>query len=140
VHNIIDRGQPFGIPGEVVDGNDPVACWFAIENAMRHCRGQRRPYLLEARVSRLYGHSSSSGAPYSGEPDCLPLFETRLLDAGLIDQPAIDRIHDEAKEEADTAALEAVREPKPVPEDVEKFTYADSRVDRVYPGDYTGLP
>jgi 2-oxoisovalerate dehydrogenase E1 component alpha subunit len=138
--NIIDRGRPFGIPGEVVDGNDPVACWFAIEQAMRHCRSQRRPYMLEARVSRLYGHSSSSGAPHSGEPDCLALFEGRLLEAGLIDRATLARIYEEAKAEADAAAAQAVREPKPEPYDVEKYTYADSPVDRVYPGDYTGLP
>src|SRR5437764_8318539 len=29
-HHVIDRGQAFGIPGEVVDGNDPVASWHAI--------------------------------------------------------------------------------------------------------------
>ena len=34
----------------------------------------------------------------------------------------------------------AVQEPKPKAEDVEKFTYAPSPVDQVYPGDYTGLP
>jgi 2-oxoisovalerate dehydrogenase E1 component alpha subunit len=138
--NIIDRGQPFGIPGEVVDGNDPVACWFAIEEAMRHCRSRRGPYMLEARVARLHGHSSSSGAPRSGEPDCLALFEARLLEAGLIDQTTLDGLHEEAKEEADAAAAQAMREPKPEPQDVEKYTYAPSPVDRVYPGDYTGLP
>jgi len=69
----------FGIPGEVVDGNDPVASWFAIERAMRHCRPERRPYMLEAMVSRLHGHSSSSGAARNAEPDCLALFEERLL-------------------------------------------------------------
>jgi 2-oxoisovalerate dehydrogenase E1 component alpha subunit len=138
--NIIDRGQPFGIPGEVVDGNDPIACWFAVEQAMRHCRTERRPYLLEARVARLYGHSSSSGAPRSDEPDCIELFEARLLSAGLIDRATIDRLHQEAKEEADAAAAQAVREPKPEPQDVEKHTYAPSPVDHVYPGDYTGLP
>src|SRR5215468_5678178 len=60
--HIIDRGKPFGIPGEVVDGNDPVASWHAIRRAMRYCREERRPYMLEPLVSRLYGHSSSSGA------------------------------------------------------------------------------
>src|SRR5947209_6196555 len=33
---IIDRGKAFGIPGEVVDGNDPVASWFAVKRAMAH--------------------------------------------------------------------------------------------------------
>jgi 2-oxoisovalerate dehydrogenase E1 component alpha subunit len=48
---ITDRGRAFGIPGEVVDGNDPVASWNAIARAMRHCRTRRHPYMLEARVS-----------------------------------------------------------------------------------------
>jgi 2-oxoisovalerate dehydrogenase E1 component alpha subunit len=137
---IIDRGTAFGIPGEVVDGNDPVACWFAIERAMRHCRIGRRPFMLEATVARLHGHSSSSGAPRSGEPDCLTLFEERLLDAGLIDEEHLARIHEAARTEAEDAVAQAMRDPKPKPEDVEKFTYAPSTVDVVYPEDYTGLP
>src|SRR2546423_14523423 len=28
--HIIERGRAFGIPGEVVDGNDPVVSWHAI--------------------------------------------------------------------------------------------------------------
>src|SRR5207302_2266798 len=60
--HIIDRGKAFGIPGEVVDGNDPIASWHAIQRAMEYCRTKRKPCMLEATVSRLYGHSSSSGA------------------------------------------------------------------------------
>ena len=52
--------------------------------------------------------------------------------------PIIKPLMDEA--EADAAVEQALREPKPRPSDVEKFTYAPSPVDAVYPGDYTGLP
>jgi 2-oxoisovalerate dehydrogenase E1 component alpha subunit len=139
--NIIDRGKAFGIPGEAVDGNDPVASWHAIERAMHYCRTQRRPCMLEAKVSRLYGHSSSSGAlRVKDEPDCIPLFEEKLLSKGIVDSVQIESIHEEAKEEAETALEQALQEPKPKPEDVERFTYAPSEVDVVYPGDYTGLP
>ena len=31
-------------------------------------------------------------------------------------------------------------EPQPTPADIERYTYAPSPVDAVYPGDYTGLP
>lgn len=140
VKAIVDRGNPFGIPGEVVDGNDPVASWFAIERAMAHCRTKRRPYMLEARVSRLYGHSSSSGAPRSDDPDCIELFEKRLLEAGILDQSTMATIHEEAAAEVEAAVEQVKSEPMPEPEDVEKFTYAPSKVDAVYPGDYTGLP
>lgn len=136
----IDRGKPFGIPGEVVDGNDPVASWFAIERALHHCRTERKPYMLEAMVSRLYGHSSSSGAPRSGDPDCITQFESKLLDAQVLDHAGIDQVHEDALAEVDAALETAMQEPAPEAADVVKFTYADSPVDRVYPGDYTGLP
>jgi 2-oxoisovalerate dehydrogenase E1 component subunit alpha len=136
----IDRGHPFGIPGAVVDGNDPIASWCALERAFRFCRTERKPFMIEAMVSRLYGHSSSSGAPRSQDPDCIAQFEDKLLAGGLIDQAGVDQIHEDAKNEVDSAVAQAMQEPKPQPGDVEKFTYAPSEVDSVYPGDYTGLP
>jgi 2-oxoisovalerate dehydrogenase E1 component alpha subunit len=136
----IERGKAFGIPGEVVDGNDPVASWFAIERALQHCRIERKPYMLEAMVSRLYGHSSSSGAPRSSDPDCIALFESRLLDAQLLDHAVIDQAHEDARAEVDAAVELVMQEPMPQKEDVERFTYAASSVDLVYPDDYTGLP
>jgi 2-oxoisovalerate dehydrogenase E1 component alpha subunit len=138
---IIDRAAAFGIPGEVVDGNDPVASWFAIRRAMDHCRQERKPYMIEAMVSRLYGHSSSSGAlRVKSEEDCIATFEAKLLEHDLLNDRERQRIHRAAQDEADAAATEAVQEARPQPTDVEKFTYAPSPVDRVYPGDYTGLP
>ena len=41
----------------------------------------------------------------------------------------------------DTDSLEqALAEPRPTAEDINRFTYAPSPVDAVYPDDYTGLP
>lgn len=138
---IIDRGQAFGIPGEVVDGNDPIASWHALDRAMTHCRTTRRPFLLEARVSRLYGHSSSSGAHrVKDEPDCIQLFEEKLLEAGVVVRETIERTHEAARAEAEAALEQALAEPVPEPTDIPRHTYAPSAVDAVYPGDYTGLP
>ena len=47
------------------------ASWCALERAFRYCRTERKPFMIEALVSRLYGHSSSSGAPRSHDPDCI---------------------------------------------------------------------
>lgn len=139
--HVCDRGKAFGIPGEVVDGNDPVASWFAIRRAMDYCRQERKPYMLDAVVSRLYGHSSSSGAlRVKSEPDCIPIFEKRLLEYKLIDEDGIGEIQSQAQAEVEAAADQALAEPKPKPGDEMVFTYAPSTVDAVYPGDYTGLP
>lgn len=139
--HIADRAKPFGIPAEVIDGNDPVVSWHAISRAMKHCRTTRRPYMLEAMVSRLYGHSSSSGAKrVENEPDPIELFEQKLLRSGVLVREMLELIRQEAEAEADAAVEQAVQEPRPKPSDVERFTYAPSKVDAIYPEDYTGLP
>src|SRR5438552_7239827 len=109
--HVIDRGKAFGIPGEVVDGNDPVTSWHALKRAMDYCRSERKPFLLEAMVSRLYGHSSSSGAlRVKNEADCIDLFEEKMLQAGIIDQATLEQAHLEAKEEAESALEQSLRD------------------------------
>src|SRR3954468_11791662 len=89
VSQIVDRGRAFGIPGEVVDGNDPIASWHAIARGMRHCRQQRSPFRIGATVSRRYGHSSSSGAlRVKNEPDPIELFERKLIEQGVLEKAA----------------------------------------------------
>ena len=95
---------------------------------------------LEAKVSRLYGHSSSSGAlRIKGEPDCIELFEEKLREAG-VEPHTLELVHEEADAEVEAALEQVLTEPAPTAGDVERFTYAASEVDSVYPRDYTGLP
>ena len=138
---IADRAMPYGMRADTVDGNDPVAVWNAIDRAMRYIRRERKPYLLETLVSRLHGHSSSSGAQrVPGEPDCVNDFAEKLEEMGAIDKDGIQQLWHDARTEANAAADQAVSEPHPLAEDVERYTFAPSDVDIVYPGDYTGLP
>lgn len=139
--HILDRGKAFGIRGEVVEGNDVLASWHAIRRGMEYCRRERRPYLIEAKVSRLYGHSSSSGAQrVRNEADPIELFEHKLSAIGLLDHVAIEHTHEEALAEVEAAVEQVLSESMPTPADVEKHTYAPSTVDAVYPEDFTGLP
>jgi 2-oxoisovalerate dehydrogenase E1 component alpha subunit len=138
---IADRAGPFGIRRDTIDGNNPIACWRGLERAFNHCRKQRRPYMLEARVSRLYGHSSSSGAQrIQGELDCLAEFEKHLLEAGILHQELAEHIREEATDEANEAVEEIINEDPPTFADLYTHTYARSSVDAVYPEDFTGLP
>jgi 2-oxoisovalerate dehydrogenase E1 component alpha subunit len=139
--HVTDRGKAFGIPGEVVDGNDPIASWHCLVRAFDYVRRERRPYMIEALVSRLYGHSSSSGAlRVKHEIDPIERFGKKLLEAGLLDKATMEQIHDDAQNEVESALEQALAEEQPQPKDVEKYTYAPSAYDAVYPEDYTGLP
>src|SRR5262245_56398563 len=138
---IARRAEPYGIRAETVDGNDPVVIWNALHRAMQYCRRERKPFLLEAMVSRLHGHSSSSGAQRNwNEVDVLAKFEQQLIDSGASDTAGVKSLKDEAKREADEAVVAAMKEAEPTREDVMRYTYAPSEVDAVYPEDYTGLP
>ncbi|MFO0798017.1 MAG: thiamine pyrophosphate-dependent dehydrogenase E1 component subunit alpha [Gemmataceae bacterium] len=138
---ISDRALPYGVDSATVDGTDPVVVWHALDRAMRVCRQGRKPYLLEVMVSRMHGHSSSSGAQRDwAEADPVALFEQRLIDAAAIDADGVRQLREEARAEADAAAVEATSEPHPSPADLYRDTFAPSPVDAVYPGDYTGLP
>lgn len=138
---IIERGKSFGIPGETFDGNDPIVSWNAIDRAMSWCRVQRRPYLLEPCVSRLHGHSSSSGAVrVNDEPDCVQQFEQTLQSAGVLAQRDVDQIWSEARLQIEETVERVLAEPQPTADDVATHTYAPSSADVIYPEDYDGLP
>jgi 2-oxoisovalerate dehydrogenase E1 component alpha subunit len=140
-HSVVDRGRAFGIPGEVVDGNDVVASWHALKRGIDYCRRRRGPYMIEAMVSRLHGHSSSTGAArVKNEADPIEAFEQMLGEAGVLDPHQIARVHEDADAEIEAALDQALAEPQPTAADIAKHTYAPSEVDAVYPGDYTGLP
>ena len=91
--HIADRGTAFGIRSRTIDGKDPVVSYLALKDAMDYVRKERKPYLLEADVSRLYGHSSASGANLvKDEPDCLKSFEERLELDGVLTREQMDAV------------------------------------------------
>ena len=89
--HIADRGKAFGMKTGVIDGNDPELAYAGIKDAMDYVRKERKPFVLEAMVSRLYGHSSSSGANYvTEEADCITQFEKKLEQAGHLSRAQAD--------------------------------------------------
>ncbi len=121
---ISDWAKVFDMPGRTINGNDPVASYRAIEEALSYCRMERKPYLLEARTSRLYGHSSASGANRIQEPDCIALFETELLKRGLLSESQQAAIRAEAQAECEEAYQKTKGEPPPSPDDVWTAAFA----------------
>lgn len=110
--NIADWAKVFpGMPGKTIDGNDVLSSWAALEEAFAYVRSQRKPYLLEVKCSRLYGHSSSSGANRIPEADCIAMLEDNLVKRGIIkvddvkkvwarEMAALDEAHGKVKAEA----------------------------------------
>lgn len=123
---IADRGAAFGMKTMTCDGNDAEAAYAAIKEAMHYVRTERKPLVLECFLSRLYGHSSSSGANYvEDEPDCMKILADRLDRRGWRSHAETKAIT-EAKEAEMTAWYKQVlTEPKPDASEVHMFTFAE---------------
>ncbi len=123
---IAERGKAFGMPTAVVDGNDPEASYAAIVRALDYVRNERKPYLLEAMVSRLRGHSSASGANVvKGEADCLALFEQKLESRSLLTRAQMDQLRDQYTQELGDEAARVRHDPQPEPSSIYDFVFAD---------------
>jgi 2-oxoisovalerate dehydrogenase E1 component alpha subunit len=110
----------------VCDGNDPEACWFAIAEAMEYVRTERKPFVLEARLSRLYGHSSSSGSNYvEDEVDCLVELEKKLDARGWRSLDESKRMREEIQAKMQGWYKQVLDEPHPDPEDIWDYVFAD---------------
>ncbi len=122
--NISDRGKAFGIRTENINGMDPIESYVKLKEAIEYIRKTRKPILMEAAVSRLYGHSSATGALHvPSEKDPLPDFEKLLFKHSILKESEVKKMR--AKLEAESLELQKKVRSEPVPE-------AESAWDHVY--------
>jgi 2-oxoisovalerate dehydrogenase E1 component len=62
--DLADRAVGYGMPGEVVDGNDVLAVRAAVRAAADRGRRGEGPSLLEFKTFRMRGHEEASGTDY----------------------------------------------------------------------------
>jgi 2-oxoisovalerate dehydrogenase E1 component alpha subunit len=123
---IADRGKAFGIESKTIDGNDPEVVYREIAAAMEYIRTERKPFLLEALVSRLYGHSSASGAnAVIDEADCLKGFEKKLEERKLLTRQEMDALRQKYTQELQEAHRKIRQEPQPSGDTIFKYIFLD---------------
>lgn len=62
--DLADRAAGYGIPGQVVDGNDVLAVHAAVQEAVARAREGLGPSLVEAKTYRLRGHWAGDPTGY----------------------------------------------------------------------------
>jgi pyruvate dehydrogenase E1 component alpha subunit len=114
-----DRAPAYGLPAEVIDGNDVVAVLEAASRAVERARAGEGPTIIEALTYRQYGHSRSDPAKYRPKEeveewlkrDPLVLLAERLRGEG-VDEQAVEERRKRAQE-AVAAAVEAAKAAPP---------------------------
>ncbi|WP_328979360.1 thiamine pyrophosphate-dependent dehydrogenase E1 component subunit alpha [Streptomyces canus] len=122
-----DRAPAYGIPGEVVDGNDVVSVQEAVARLARRARAGDGPAVLEAETYRHFGHSRADPATYRPaeeverwlKHDPLDIARGRLIEAGVPEETV-----SAADERAQTVVRQAIEAAKsaPPPDPREAFT------------------
>ncbi|MDT0483278.1 thiamine pyrophosphate-dependent dehydrogenase E1 component subunit alpha [Streptomyces doebereineriae] len=122
-----DRAPAYGIPGEVVDGNDVVSVQEAVARLARRARAGDGPAVLEAETYRHFGHSRTDPATYRPaeeverwlKHDPLDIARGRLIEAGVPEDTVTA-----ADERAQTVVRQAIEAAKsaPPPDPREAFT------------------
>lgn len=125
--HVSDRGKAFGIEAKVYNGNDPEEVYLGVQSDLKQIRKTGKPIIAEFAVSRLYGHSSASGANrIPGEECCIETFTKKLIDGGAMTSATAKKIWDDHFETIKRLADQVVTEANPDPETIWDHTYANN--------------
>jgi TPP-dependent pyruvate/acetoin dehydrogenase alpha subunit len=140
------KAKAFSMPGETIDGGDPLAVYEAVGAAVARARKGEGPTLVESRVYRLSAHGNIIAPP--GVPlhypeheaievfgateeyeaakrgDPVPRFRARLVEDGVLSAEEADRIADAARREMREAVEFGIESPHPEPEAALEYVYA----------------
>ncbi len=132
IERISDRAASYGMPGVTVDGNDLVAVYEAVSQAVERARRGEGPSLIENVTYRWCGHSKSDVNRYRTEEEIeawkqkcpIKSFGTRLIENGVLTQEEVDEIERQAYAAVQAAVDFAESSPEPALETIEEGVYA----------------
>lgn len=117
-----DRAACYGIPSEVVDGNDVVAVNEAAGRAISRARAGEGPSILELKTYRHGGHSRNDTCGYRPKDeekrwiedrDPVKLFRARILAEGAACEEELQNLESQVEAEIDEAVEYAKNAPMP---------------------------
>jgi pyruvate dehydrogenase E1 component alpha subunit len=133
IENIADRAPAYGMPGEIVDGNDVLAVYDATRRAIERARQGMGPTLLECKTFRMTGHSAHDDANYVPKEvfeeweirDPIRRYRRVLLEEEILRAEDIEEMQQQVVGEVDKAVEWAEKCLYPDPEDCLKGVYYD---------------
>ncbi len=126
------RAVAYGIPGMAVDGNDVIAVYEAVGEAVNRARKGEGPSLLDCKTYRWSGHMIGDPQTYKPkeeveewmERDPVPIYEKYLVENKAMTQDEMEAVKAEMLEEIDKAVKFAEESPDPSPEEVLEDVFA----------------
>jgi len=122
--NLADRATAYGIPDVTVDGNDAIAVYEAVGEAVARARKGDGPTIVECKTYRWHGHYEGDRQSYKPKEeaeewrrrDPIPAFRKKLIEAGTFADADAEKIDREIENEIEQAVKFALESPSPSPE------------------------
>ncbi len=132
IERIDERAASYGIPHQLVDGNDMLAVYDVTKGFVDRARSGGGASLIGVDTMRMQGHAQHDDARYVPktmieeweQKDPLPRFRKVLLDRGAATEKDIDDIDTLTRDYAAMEADLAVKDPMPDPATVTRGVYA----------------
>ncbi len=132
VADIADRAAAYDMPGVVVDGNDVMAVYEAVGEAVKRARKGEGPSLIECKTYRWRGHFEGDACVYREDceledwvkKDPIPRFENKLVAEGILTAEKAEAVRKSIAAELDEAIAFAEQSPLPQPSEITEDVYA----------------
>jgi 2-oxoisovalerate dehydrogenase E1 component len=133
VENIAQHAHSYGMPGMIVDGNDPLDVYAAVHGAIRRARQGEGATLVECKTYRYLAHTSDDDDRTYRTPqevemwrkkDPLQRMKQYLIEQRLLSEQREDDIEAESRALVDEAARQAEDAAQAPPEEAFTRVYA----------------
>ncbi|MCE3223885.1 MAG: putative 2-oxoisovalerate dehydrogenase, alpha subunit (TPP-binding module) [Nitrospira sp.] len=139
ITDVVERAKAYGMPGEIVDGNDVADVYLACRRAIAKARAGEGPTFLEFKTMRMHGHSEHDAAKYVPREllnawqckDPIICAEQLLSRLGYGDESYFHEVLERTKKEVDIGMEFA--EQSPLPEGRETLVGVFATDDEVSP-------
>jgi pyruvate dehydrogenase E1 component alpha subunit len=132
---ITARAEAFGIPSEVVDGQDVRAVYAVARHAVDRARRGEGPTFLECRTYRYFGHhvgdvdrsyyrSKEEEEEWKSRRDPVALHAAWMRGSGIADEAGLAAVEDRVAREVEEAERFGLEAPYPDPSEVDEDVYA----------------
>ena len=133
IDRISDRAASYGMPGVTVDGNDVMAVYEAVLEAVKRARAGEGPSLVENSTYRWRGHSKSDANRYRTKEeiaewmkkDPIARFQSALIKEGVLTQEEAEAIEASAQTAIESAVKYADESPEPDVATIFEGVYAE---------------
>ena len=134
IDDVVERAPGYGLPAEIVPGNDALAVFRATQRALEHVRGGGGPYLIECKTFRMSGHSAHDRAEYVpgalreewSRKDPILMLQKYMVDRQWATEQDFKQLRKGVLDEIDEAVAWALDQPFPDPAALEDDVYETS--------------